>query len=199
MLPSPVCPATRPERFVAGTEPTRPDDTHVALRVDPVLGCLAPDSYPPERAASRIFRRLPPEAELWALEQDIPRPPRAVCPPLSAGGPPPSAGGPSSPSSPSPSVRGPAAPRLLAPAPGAAFALSPGVPPERQRIELLAAAPADTASLTIYLDDAPIATFDRPPYRALWQLRPGRHRARVEARDSRGIIARSEEVIFDVQ
>lgn len=88
---------------------------------------------------------------------------------------------------------------VLAPAPGASFALAPGVPPERQRIELLAAAPPGAAEVTIYVDDLPLATFARPPYRALWALRPGQHRVWVESRDGRGVVSRSDEVVFAVR
>jgi 1A family penicillin-binding protein len=195
LLPSAVCPATRPERFIAGTAPTRPDDTHVVLRVDPRLDCRAPDGYPAERTALRTFRLLSPEAELWALQNDLPRPPRVLCTPtLTAGAlDEESAGAPAAP------LGGSSLPRVLSPAPGAVFALAPGVPSERQRIELLAVAPDDAAELTIYLDGVVLATFEGPPYRALWPLRPGQHRVSVELRDTRGVIRRGEEVAFVVQ
>lgn len=196
LLPSPACPATRIERFVAGTQPTRADDTHVVLRVDPSLGCRAPDSYPPERTAARTFRLLPPAAELWALDAGLPRPPRGVCSPVTTDHGPPTTG--YEPPT-TPGVFEDNGPAILAPAPGAAFALSPGVPAERQRAEIVAVAPAGTAELTIYVDDAPLATFSAPPYRALWRLRPGRHRARMEARDAHGVVVRSDEVAFEVR
>jgi hypothetical protein len=212
LLPSPACPAARPERFVAGTQPTRPDDTHLVLRVDPALGCRAPDGYPAGRTATRTFRLLPPEAEPWALEAGLPRPPRDVCGPgagdrgLEGGG----SGTDDRRLATGEEQRAPcqpvnlstchtSAPAILAPAPGASFALAPGVPAERQRIELLATAPPDVVELTIYLDDAPLATFAQPPYRTLWALRPGRHRVRVESRDGDGILRRSDEVAFEVR
>ncbi len=59
LLPGPYCPGTRLERFVAGTQPDRADDTHVRVVVDPALGCRAPAGYPPAQTVSRIFRILP--------------------------------------------------------------------------------------------------------------------------------------------
>lgn len=82
MLPSPVCPATRLERFTADTVPQRPDDTHVMVRIDPVRECRAPDEYPQARTMLRIYRLLPPEAGPWAANAGVPLPPRAMCSPL---------------------------------------------------------------------------------------------------------------------
>ncbi len=211
MLPSAACPATRLERFVRGTQPTRPDDTHVRVAVDPVLGCRAPESYPAARIAMRTFRILPPEAEAWAVAAGLPRPPQEVCALPS---------GPTEPRRPldqqgegaSPTTA-PCAARphlaclsssagaLLTPAPGTVFALSPGVPLDRQRIMLEARGGSDVVKLTIYLDGAPLATFAGPPYRAFWQLAPGQHRAFVEVEDRQGKTWRSavtEFAVFDV-
>jgi membrane peptidoglycan carboxypeptidase len=91
LLPSPVCPATRLERFLAEYTPQRPDDTHILVRVDPVRDCRAPDRYPLARVLCCVsIGCLPPEAQPWAESAGIPRPPRQVCPPVTA-----SAGGPS--------------------------------------------------------------------------------------------------------
>lgn len=206
MLPSPACPATRLERFVAGSAPTRADTTHLAVAVDPALGCRAPLGYPPERVASRVYRILPPEAEAWAVSAGVARAPREMCPALAASdtrtrrqgdkqmastapaGSPLSSGLPVS-----------LSPGLVSPAPGAVFALSPGVPPERQRVELLARAGADVVGLTILVDGRPLATFDGPPYRAFWTLAPGAHRAAVEARDAAGKLWRGDDVEFFVE
>ena len=91
------------------------------------------------------------------------------------------------------------APALLTPAPGAVFALSPGVPRERQQIELQARAGADVAKLTLLVDGQPLAVFDGPPYRAFWPLAPGAHRARVETTDAQGKVSRSATVEFVVE
>jgi penicillin-binding protein 1C len=198
LLPSPSCPATRLERFVAGTAPSRPDDTHLVLRVDPLLDCRAPDGYPPERTVSRVFRLLPPEAELWALDARVPRPPRAVCRPVVA-----AATREDESNAVSSSLRlsfsSSGLPALLAPAPGAVFALSPGVAAERQQIELRAVAPAGIAEVTIVVDGVPFARLSAPPYRVLWPLRAGRHRILLEARDVHGIVTRSDETMFEVR
>jgi len=79
------------------------------------------------------------------------------------------------------------------------FALSPGVPRERQQIELNARADADVARLTLLVDEQPLAVFDGPPYRAFWPLATGAHHARVETTDAQGNVSRSATVEFVVE
>jgi 1A family penicillin-binding protein len=198
LLPGPYCPGTRLERFVAGTQPTRADDTHVRVTLDPALGCRVPAGYPPAQTAPRVFRILPPEAEAWAVVAGLPRVPRQVCtiPTNDEGRRTNEQGEPAS-FGPSPSSE--LTPALLRPAAGAVFTISPGVPRERQRIVLSAQAGEGAARLTIYMDGQPLATFARPPYRAFWQLAPGAHRALVEVEDQQGKKRRSEEVDFVVE
>jgi hypothetical protein len=208
MLPSPNCPATRRERFIAGSEPHQPDTTHVAVGVDTALGCRAPAGYPAERVTTRVFRVLPPEAEAWSVAAGLPRMPRQTCPTIATT----DQGrttkderpGVNAASDPSSFVFGPssahvAAPALLAPAPGAVFAISPGVPRARQRIELQARAGMDAAKLTIYIDGQALAVLGGPPYRAFWPLAPGAHRATVEATDAQGEVWKGAVVEFVVE
>lgn len=205
MLPGPDCPATRSERFVAGTEPRQADTTHVALAIDPALGCRAPAGYPAGRAATRVFRILPPEAEPWLVAAGLPRAPRDVCAPVASAGvgsgkATESQAGEEPGNGATPDLSAPASPGLLSPAPGAVFAISPGVPLERQRVELKARAGGDdVALLTIVVDGQPLAAFDVPPYRAFWQLVPGRHRAEVIVADARGRLTRGPAVEFVVE
>jgi hypothetical protein len=79
------------------------------------------------------------------------------------------------------------------------FAISPGVPLERQQVEFKARAGADVANLTIYVDGQPLAAFAGPPYRAFWQLAPGPHRASVSVTDEHGKEWKSAVVEFVVE
>jgi 1A family penicillin-binding protein len=198
MLPGPNCPATRGERFVAGTEPAQPDTTHVAVAVDPMLGCRAPAGYPREHTVTRIFRILPAGAEVWAEAAGFPRIPQKFCPTEVAMGRT-SEGATGHESAPPRPLDPSPVPALLSPAPGAVFAISPGVPRDRQQIRLQAQAGDDVIDLTILVDERPLSSFDGPPYRAFWTLAPGRHRAVVEARDSAGKTWRSDEIEFVVE
>ena len=222
LLPSAACPATRLERFVAGTQPTRPDDTHIRLAVDPTLGCRAPAGYPANHTTMQVFRVLPPDAQAWAVAAGLPRIPQALCP--TSGGQRSGvrgqgSGDTSSPCHPvtvspcqavsdtsSPCLlvslspcQAAARPALLTPAPGALFSLSLGVPRDRQQIAIEARAGADVAQLTIYVDGQALAAFVGPPYRTFWQLAPGRHHVLAEARDAQGRVWKSDEVEFVVE
>jgi penicillin-binding protein 1C len=209
MLPSQNCPATRQERFMAGQEPTQPDRTHIAVPIDPALGCRAPASYPADRVAMRVFRILPPEAEPWMVAAGLPRVPPEICSPLvgsvsppdkqtrrQGDGPVANSGGSLSPNLP---VSLSVAPALIAPASGAVFAISPGIPLERQQVEFKARAGAEVTNLTIYIDGQPLAAFAGPPYRAFWQLAPGAHHASVSVTDEHGKEWRSAVIEFVVE
>jgi membrane peptidoglycan carboxypeptidase len=193
LLPGPNCPATRRELFIAGTAPDRPDNTHIALRVDLHLGCRALAGYPIEKTAMRVFRILPPEAELWAADAGVPVPPRKICPNL----------GPVTDNVNSAHTEaiagGFVAPRIVSPARGAIFALSPGVPLARQRLEIAAQGGDSVVHLTIFVDDLALASFSGPPYRAFWALTPGQHTISIKAQDRQGRVIQSEPSLFSVE
>ncbi|HEY0602746.1 MAG TPA: transglycosylase domain-containing protein [Herpetosiphonaceae bacterium] len=191
-LPSPTCPGAKLERFIAGTEPTEPDDTHVVFAIDPDLDCRAPAGYPQERTVMQSYRRLPPEAETWMIRAGIPRVPQQICPL-------PDAAADQVATDAQIGLAAQAEPVLSSPVSGSIFSLSAGIPAERQQIEIQARAGGDVANLTIYVDDAPLATFSGPPYRAFWQLTPGLHRAHVVTTDRQGNRRTSEHVEFIVQ
>jgi membrane peptidoglycan carboxypeptidase len=191
LLPGPNCPATRRELFIAGTAPDRPDNTHIVMRVDRQLGCRALAGYPIEKTAVRVFRLLPPEAELWAADAGVPVPPRKICP---------SPATESVNSAHTEATTGSfASPRIVSPARGAIFAISPGVPVARQRLEIAAQGGDSVVHLTIFVDDLALASFSGPPYRAFWALTPGQHTIRVQAQDQQGRMIQSEPSVFSVE
>jgi membrane carboxypeptidase/penicillin-binding protein len=188
LLPTPDCPATRMERFIAGTEPTRPDDTHIAVLVDLARNCRAhsDDTAPRGGFTRRVYRVLPPEAEAWAIDAGIPQVPPPCAPAAST----------VTLAQPVPAAK--TRPALLEPAPGSSFVLTPGVPREAQRIELHAQAGGAAARLSIEIDGTTVASFEAPPYRAYWQPTPGTHRAVVVVQDRQGQQQRSAPVTFEV-
>lgn len=194
LLPSPHCPTTRRERFIANTQPTQTDHSHIQVTIDPNLNCRAPDGYPTERSSTRVFRILPPEAEAWSISAGVPQVPRQVCP-MIAGEEPHEA----QPSHTFPeSAHTSSKPLLLSPATGAVFTFSPGVPAEHQQITLQAQAGRQANSITFYVDGTPVATLSQTPYRVLWQLEPGEHTAHIEIEDENGKIWNSDSVTFSV-
>jgi membrane peptidoglycan carboxypeptidase len=75
LLPTPYCPRTRVELFIAGTEPTRYDDMHRLVRICRTTGRLATPHCPPDQIEERVYEVYPPEAEAWARANHIPQPP----------------------------------------------------------------------------------------------------------------------------
>jgi len=75
LLPTPNCQSQRNEIFVAGTEPTQPDNIWQVFEVDSESGQLAGPGTPPERRKNAVFQMLPQEAADWVRENGIAQPP----------------------------------------------------------------------------------------------------------------------------
>lgn len=80
LLPTPNCPGSRQryELFLAGTEPTAPDDIWQPFEIDTETGQLADPSVPPERREVRVYQILPAEAADWVRESGIEQPPTGL-------------------------------------------------------------------------------------------------------------------------
>ena len=151
--PTPDCPHTREEWFIAGTEPQAPDDLYRRLRIDRRTRDLATAETPPEAVEERVFLMWPPAAWKWAQENGLELPPPAAY----AGN--------------APSV----GLRWVSPPAGALYRWSPRLPAEAQRvlIELYWSGPGLPRRVEVAVDGERWAGWDRPPYRAWWPLRPG--------------------------
>jgi hypothetical protein len=75
LLPTPSCTSQRNEMFIAGTEPTLPDNIWQSFEIDTETGLLASPSTPPERREFRTYQLLPQEANDWVRESGIAQPP----------------------------------------------------------------------------------------------------------------------------
>ncbi len=78
--PSEYCPERRIELFVAGTEPDDPSkDFYQKVRIDRLTGKLATEYCPPHLVEERVYEVYPPEGEWWAIQNNIPQPPKEYC------------------------------------------------------------------------------------------------------------------------
>ncbi len=75
LLPTPACQSQRNEIFIAGTEPTFPDNIWQVFEIDSETGQLASANTPPERRTNRVYEMLPQEAADWVRENGIAQPP----------------------------------------------------------------------------------------------------------------------------
>ncbi len=75
LLPTPACQSQRNEIFIAGTEPTLPDNVWQVFEIDSETGQLAGANTPAERRTNRVYEMLPQEAADWVRENGIAQPP----------------------------------------------------------------------------------------------------------------------------
>ncbi|MBI3734432.1 MAG: PBP1A family penicillin-binding protein [Chloroflexi bacterium] len=165
LLATELCPRRRAELFIAGTEPTRYDDSHRRLVLDGATGLVWADGCRGPRV-ERIYWYLPADAQAWGRKQGVPEPPAYTCKgqPVESGE---QAG----------TYDAGTALMIVSPAPNATFALSPQISLESQQIEISARATTRAAlrEVTLWVDGAPMATFSQPPYRVWWPLAAGAH------------------------
>jgi penicillin-binding protein 1C len=164
MLPSPTCQRIRNERFIAGTEPTMPDNQFISLTIDQASGLPAASDTPAVRRSERVYWMLPPEYHDWMVSQGIPIAPTATktVAALDKSG-----------------VLKHAGPLVLsAPTSNMAYQIHPGVPRERQRIEVTGyvADGAPWADLRLVVDGEVLAQAqDATRLRTWWEFTPGHH------------------------
>ncbi|MBL8055440.1 MAG: transglycosylase domain-containing protein [Anaerolineales bacterium] len=75
LQPTPYCPSTREDIFLAGNEPTVPDNIWQPVVINRESGLRATACTPPELVEERVFQVLPPEAAEWAQAARVPQPP----------------------------------------------------------------------------------------------------------------------------
>ncbi|MEM7127311.1 MAG: transglycosylase domain-containing protein [Chloroflexota bacterium] len=188
LLPTPVCPMVRRERFIEQSEPTRYDDQFVAIDVDLATGLRASRGTPKERMAQRVYWMLPAEYREWMLSNGIETPPAYPTQDEIVH------------SSPIPSSE----PLVLSvPASYSVFRLANGIPAEHQRIELSGFANTDSPWQTLRLvKDGTIigSTQNSDHLSSWWTLEAGTHRFWIEGEpEEGGEVVRSQESVVVVE
>ncbi len=178
LLPTEFCDHTRAEWFIAGTEPTQPDNIFQQVTIDALTGALADASTPAERRKTIIVLDLPITAHPWARSQGLPL--LADIPQTSE-------------ASPQPQIA------LISPRPNATYRLDPTFDISAQKLLIEAVAGAGFTEVTIWADGIPLATLTESPYQAWWQLSVGEHRFWVTGVTVNGETVTSEVVTITVQ
>jgi len=175
LLPTPYCPFTKREVFIAGTEPAQPDNLYRPFEIDVATGQLATPDTPPDRVATRVYLVLPAEAQEWARENGIPQFLQFLQFQADKG---------------TQGIEGTEPVRITRPDDGTIYRITPQTPIEFQRIpvQAIAADGVQIAQLTLFVDGEPIGTFGHTPARTWWTLSPGRHIFTVEAIDGQGNV-----------
>lgn len=174
LLPSPNCQRIRNERYIEGTEPSRVDDQFVTLTVDQATGLAAGNDTAAARRSERVYWMLPPEYHDWMVSQGIPLPPPTNHTEQAA-------------ATTTPGANGPLV--LAAPTSNTAYQIHPGVPRDRQRIEVSGYVADGTswAELRLIVDGQILAEAQNAArLRAWWQFTPGNHTFWLEGKRTAG-------------
>jgi membrane peptidoglycan carboxypeptidase len=226
IAPLPIaCPQRHYEWFIAGTEPTEVDRSHVEVAVDARTGLLADASTPQQYVQSQTIWLLPPEYAAWARENGLPQLAQMGATPGDAGtrgrgertnpaqlaqmGVERRASGETNlslllrASAPLPLGSPPPPLSLTSPDPNRVYARDPGLPASAQQVPLTAL-PLDELSagapgITLLADDVPLAIVAAPDYTAWWPLTAGRHTFRAVATRADGSRVESEPVTVWVE
>ncbi len=175
-LPTALCPRTRTEWFLEGTEPTAPDELYQAFALDTRTGGLADANTPPEAVVTQVFLQLPPQAREWAAQNGIPQPPEAAA-----------------------VSTAPDAPLVIAaPDPQTVYQISPRLPRASQRIPLRSVAHQPVEAVTYYLNGQLVGTATESPYEIWWALEPGAYELQARGRLASGETVASASVRFVV-
>ena len=168
LLPTPECPRTRWEWFIAGTQPVQPDNQFQRIMLDSGAGLPATAATPAERRVSRVFWVLPPAYRDWMVSQGI-----ALAPMMGAAA-----------TAQNAANATPAGPLVLtAPASFANFQMHPGSPAASQQLEVAGFTADGSAwhSLRLVVDDTVIASAGAAAHlRARWPMTLGQHRFWLE-------------------
>jgi membrane peptidoglycan carboxypeptidase len=72
LLPTSDCPNVVSEVFLAGNEPTQPDNLYRSVEIDRETGQLATIFTPRDLVERKVFMTVPPEAQQWARDAGLP-------------------------------------------------------------------------------------------------------------------------------
>lgn len=175
LRPTPLCPRTRREWFLAGTAPTELDNLYQAVPIDTRTGGRADASTPPEAVAERVYLVVPPQAREWAAQNGIPQPPGAAAAGVSAG----------------------ALVSLASPDPQTVFQISPRAPRDSQRVLFSVVTRGPVESITYWLNGQPLGPV-AAPFEWWWTLAPGTFRLEARAVTAEGGSFTSAPLTFTV-
>ena len=189
LLPTPACPRVRVETFIDGTQPTQLDDQFQLVAMDSRTGLPATAATPSDQVREELFWRLPPAFHDWMASHGMASaPPNLPSVRQQDDGDADVEG--QNPASKSPAPTSPSlALQLTAPTSNTAYQIHPGVPVERQRIQIGGYADGHQpwTSLRLVVDgDVVQAAANAQQLSAWWVLAPGAHTFRLEGEPTAG-------------
>jgi len=162
LLPTEYCPRTRRERFIAGSEPTQPDNQFQPIQIDQATGLRATAATPANRIAERVYWQLPPQYHDWLVGQGIALAPPRVMATATTGE-----------TRMATAESNPQAQLILsAPTSNTAYEIHPGMPQSSQRIEVSGYSTTGEpwAQLRLVRDGDVVAESERATRLAAWWI-----------------------------
>jgi penicillin-binding protein 1C len=178
LLPTSVCPHTRMEWFINGTEPTQTDTYYQQIWIDALTNSLASDFTPPDRRKSIVALNLPVEAQPWARAQGLP-----LLADFKQN---------------NDSANQANSLALTSPTPNTTYRITPSLDLSAQQLSIEAVASQSFSKVTIYVDGKILAAFSNPPYQTWWTLSAGEHQFWAEGVTSNGETIKSDAVTITV-
>jgi 1A family penicillin-binding protein len=188
LLPGPACSHRRIELFPVEKVPTTTCNLHGLVAIDSATGAVCDTECAPERTTYRRVTFWPTDALAWAEEEGLPLPPAT--------------GQRTTRISPQAADRADEnALRLSNPDPNSHYLLVPELPPDMQRIEVLAAVPANLTlrELALLVNGRLEHTWLTAPYRTFWPLQEGTFEFQLWGALSEGKTVQSASVRIVVQ
>lgn len=178
LLPTADCPYTRREWFIRGTEPTGYDTFYRRVTLDAATGLPADESTPPERLLEELYLDLPPQAHDWARREGLPLLPDSFATEAEHG-----------------------LADLIIASPDAynIYRIAPGLPPEGQKLHIVAAGPPGLRDVAIYLDGELLTQIPASPFETWWVMSTGEHSVYATGLTADGRLLKSAETPFTVR
>ncbi|MFH1635344.1 MAG: PBP1A family penicillin-binding protein [Chloroflexota bacterium] len=182
LLPTEVCPYTKWEWFIEGTQPATFDTVYQRVVVDSATGLLADESIPPGRRTTRLALDLPPQAHPWARSQGI-----TLLSDLQV----------NNAFSYESFVTFPL--QIVSPGQNAAYRISSNISPGAQQVHVEAVTSVGLSEVSLWLDGVLLVTRAQPPFDAWWPLEVGEHSVWAKGLTSGGELLQSPAVNFVVK
>ncbi len=177
LLPTPICPHTKMEWFINGTEPTQTDNYYQQIWIDALTNSIANDSTPPDRRKSIIALNLPAEALPWARTQGL-----TLLADFEQNA----------------DARSATGLMLVSPTPNTTYRIASDINQSAQQLSVEAVAGQNFSQVKIYADGNLLQTFSNSPYQAWWTLSAGQHEFWGEGIMADGETVASEHITINV-
>jgi penicillin-binding protein 1C len=161
-LPTPLCPHTIIEHFVAGTEPKDPDTMHQEFPIDRRNGLRAGEACDDRFVIKKIFTVFPKDVERWARENGFEEAPRSYSPLCGV-------------ANSDASMSAATWIEIIKPLQSDSFQLDPLIPDAHEKIILEALAGDAITTVDWYVDGKKVGLGKRPNFRFEWKPTIGTH------------------------